>query len=544
MPTVRNLLHAARDLVMAGDYGRAREICEHILAHYPKHGAAYVVLGESLREAGHLTRARDAFLRALATDPENGICYWALGLIAEQRGDREHALALLERALDYLYGDPDLGRAIRQMRAGDRPYLGQGGLCRLYLRQGMFGRAVREFSAALQVEPSRLDLRLGLAETLWRMGRFDQARTECKQIVARAPDCVKALLILADCAHHGDHPDDATEYLNRASAADLDGDIAAALFVDADPLWTGRAPIEIEDVGEQRASARPVVPAYDQQEASVETSFEASRVTVSTGSASTQDDATVTGDGSAATTDSTADATDSDDWPTINIVSFAEDTDFNQPGDDPHEESLPEEVLQIDDEPAPDDVASIVPELAEESELDESRASLSPVIEEDDDRLERDESGLTSADSQVEGTDTAASLPSENEPSPPPISPKITSSSAPFDGVLWPSTTDALNEHADPHQTRLEEAKRHQQVGELDEAVTDYVDLIRHAPELTTEVIDNLRWLVYAHPDHAGAHRALGDAYMRLGRFQEAIDEYNWVYSNKRSLLDRPGERG
>jgi tetratricopeptide (TPR) repeat protein len=62
---------------------------------------------------------------------------------------------------------------------------------------------------------------------------------------------------------------------------------------------------------------------------------------------------------------------------------------------------------------------------------------------------------------------------------------------------------------------------------DLDSLAEAFRDLLRARPDVASVAAIELRGLVEASPDHAGLRRALGYAYMRCGRFQKAIEEYN-----------------
>jgi tetratricopeptide (TPR) repeat protein len=74
----------------------------------------------------------------------------------------------------------------------------------------------------------------------------------------------------------------------------------------------------------------------------------------------------------------------------------------------------------------------------------------------------------------------------------------------------------------------------HQETGQLDAAVEEYRAALRLAPERAEEISQRLTMLLAVTPDLPKAHRLLGDAYMKVGRFQLAIEEYNWVLSKGR----------
>ncbi|HEY3107764.1 MAG TPA: tetratricopeptide repeat protein, partial [Chloroflexota bacterium] len=64
-------------------------------------------------------------------------------------------------------------------------------------------------------------------------------------------------------------------------------------------------------------------------------------------------------------------------------------------------------------------------------------------------------------------------------------------------------------------------------MGQIDEVAEAYRALLRARADAAQPAIEALTLLVVSHPDSGALHRALGDAYMRAGRFQKAIEAYN-----------------
>ncbi len=85
-------------------------------------------------------------------------------------------------------------------------------------------------------------------------------------------------------------------------------------------------------------------------------------------------------------------------------------------------------------------------------------------------------------------------------------------------------TTEAMRQHMD-------KALRFQQSDKFDEAVSEYAAILRSDPSLAGEIVDNLRWIVYAKPNHIAALKTLGDAYMRVGDVEKAVEQYDRVMS-------------
>lgn len=471
MPTLRRLLNEARDRVIDGDLAQAQKLCEQVLARFPKHVEAHVLLGEAAREARQYEDARHLFLTALALDPENGIGYWALGLIAEQEGQRELAVSMLERALEYLPGDSDLWRTLRRLREG-RPELSVAGLGRLYLRQGLFQRARRELEAALAEQPTRLDVRLALAECLWRMGRIADARRRCEEVLSASPDCLKALLLLADCNRQQRRFAAAERLLRRAAQIDPDGEVGAALFADSEPRWIGHQPVDLDEeaTASEEAPERSEPRTWIERLArDAEPARPATEVRLS-------------------------------HW-------FAEPTES--------------EPVEASDETLLDDL-SLAPWhhlLSAEVQLDQALV----------DRLNETLAELGQLPAESEGEWRDVPLGKADQPVQPAAGdegpgPTLASEVA-------ARSTDAPS--ADSPTGRLERARRLQDDGDLEAAVREYGELIRSAPALSAAIAACLREVVSARPADVDAHLALGDAYMACSAYQKAIDEYVIAYTAK-----------
>ncbi len=77
------------------------------------------------------------------------------------------------------------------------------------------------------------------------------------------------------------------------------------------------------------------------------------------------------------------------------------------------------------------------------------------------------------------------------------------------------------------YQERLLKGYQHQLVGDYDEAMQEYRVIIRHSPELLSEVVSNVRALLKLAPKYSTGYRVLGDAYMRQGEYLQAMESYN-----------------
>ncbi len=79
----------------------------------------------------------------------------------------------------------------------------------------------------------------------------------------------------------------------------------------------------------------------------------------------------------------------------------------------------------------------------------------------------------------------------------------------------------------DDYDARLERARRWQAEDRTNEALAEYRSIIKNAPGLLPDVMEDLRQRIVAAPDDPEAHRLLGDAYVRQGEYLGALESYN-----------------
>jgi len=75
------------------------------------------------------------------------------------------------------------------------------------------------------------------------------------------------------------------------------------------------------------------------------------------------------------------------------------------------------------------------------------------------------------------------------------------------------------------HETRLSLARAYLRAGNLDDSARGYEQLAK-VPALTEALIHDLEKAVANHPEHHALQRVLGDAYMRAGKLNNALDAY------------------
>lgn len=227
--------------IESGHYNEAVAHGKHILEQYPKYLRAYWMLGKAMLEAGRHEHAADMFQRVLSADPEQMLAWVGMSEIAERRGELEAAVWYLERAFELATDNEVVANQLRHLqgklegREPERLQLTQGALARLYLRGDLLSRAITELRKLLEEHPDRVDLKVALAEALWRSGKRAQASEVCQEILDQQPYNLKANLILGEVWSDSGR-EEGEFYLARAEEIDPENRVAQELLGAASPL--------------------------------------------------------------------------------------------------------------------------------------------------------------------------------------------------------------------------------------------------------------------------------------------------------------------
>ncbi|MBN1658473.1 MAG: tetratricopeptide repeat protein, partial [Anaerolineae bacterium] len=244
MPEIRLQEYTAKikELIHNDLHDDAIAHCQHILRHHPKHIETYSLLGEACLEKQMLREAIEFFQRTLSADPESFIARVGLGIIYDAQGAFPEAVWQFERAFELAPGNSEVRRELQRLYAQrdgaekTRLKLTRGALGRLYSRNGLYERAIAEFHAVLRDEPDLPDVRVALAEALWREGRRLEAVETCLDILEALPNCLKANLILGEIWVRGGHEDAGEDKLRLARELDPENLMAQELMGRESPL--------------------------------------------------------------------------------------------------------------------------------------------------------------------------------------------------------------------------------------------------------------------------------------------------------------------
>jgi len=249
--TLTKSLEAIRRCIEERRYDDGAAIARVVLGEYPHCVQARRILGEALWENDLADEAQAAFSVVLELDPEDFVSYAGLGLIAEHSGSLDQALSHLRRASELApHSEEVRGELIRlYQRTGQadsgKLKISRAALARIYARSEMPSRALAEFQAVLHDEPDRIDVRLGLAEALWREGQAAEAKAECETVLQYRPQSIKANLIMAAALQAEGLGQHADQVLQQAALADPLGEYAQRIFGADAPLPPADPTIEV-----------------------------------------------------------------------------------------------------------------------------------------------------------------------------------------------------------------------------------------------------------------------------------------------------------
>jgi tetratricopeptide (TPR) repeat protein len=255
--SLQTVFDSARRALETGAADKAIGIAQHILVHFPRMIEGHRLLGEAYLNANEPEQAAAAFEHVLQADPENVAAYYGLGLAQQSLDQRSAAITAFERALEIQPNLADLRTQLMRLYSETPGSAGQfrlsrAGLGRLYARGGMFGQAIDEFRAVLDADPERDDVKVALAEALWRDGQEDEATDFCRDVLDRRPDLLKPTVLLGYMLFAGGQPEGEALW-RRAGEQDASMTVAHSLFDILPPIRLEEPVLSEFDEAEWRA---------------------------------------------------------------------------------------------------------------------------------------------------------------------------------------------------------------------------------------------------------------------------------------------------
>jgi putative PEP-CTERM system TPR-repeat lipoprotein len=234
----RKLLVSA--LLKGGHAAKAVEALDPALKDYPQDVAVLTLAGEANMQAKAFSKATEYFEKASALDPKAAALHTELGLSKLGLGKSADAISELETAVEMDNKSPKAGillvmthvrlkeydKALEAANALEKeqpknPLIQnlKGGI---YLGKNDFENARKSFQDALTIQPTYFPAIVNLAEMDLRENKPDVAKKRFETLLQADKKNIGAMDSLADLAMSQKHVDEATTWLERASAENPD----------------------------------------------------------------------------------------------------------------------------------------------------------------------------------------------------------------------------------------------------------------------------------------------------------------------------------
>lgn len=496
-----------KELIKAQSIDEAIAICRHILERFPKYIMPYRLLGEAALEREEYDEAASLFTRVLGANPEDVIAHVGLAVVHDEIKKLGEAIWHLERAFELAPGNTEIRQELKRLygeREGVEPprvKLTPAALARLYLREGLYDRAITELRPLLKEDPDRIDLKVALAEALWREDRRREAAESCQEILELLPNCLKANLILGLIWKESGQEEEGETLLTRAQALDPENGIAQELFGEASPL-------PLEKVLLPRLEEIPTPPPVPEVEEVAPPKPEE-------------------------VVEEMAEEEMPEWLRRLHEVAVEEVEAEELPPE--IEEKLPTEEVP-EEAPAPEEVPDWLERLAPPPVEEVEEAVAPPTPPEEMPEWLRELKEVPEEVAEEAEWEEAPPLAEEEEVTieeAPPIAEEIVEE-APTEIIEEAPPTiegylDRLAAEPGDHEARLGLARAYLAQGERDEALTHYRTIIHSEATLIGEVIEDLEAAGQEAPEHLPTQQLLGDAYIKSGQIDEALEKYRWL---------------
>lgn len=225
---------------------RAIDQYKQITDKDPKDIESLIMLGRLDRLVNNSVDAEAAFRQALQVDPDNEDAVTGLASIYGDRNDPKHAAELLQK--------------LTAKTPTPRAYVS---LASYYEQMRDYGKAADAYSRALDLDPSRVELKAAMATDEAEAGRFDDALKTFQELADASPQETMPLLSMAQIYRSQRNFDQAQQALDRAKAIDannLDVRLEQARLLDAEGKTVDAITVlrgVIDDMGKRESGVQP-----------------------------------------------------------------------------------------------------------------------------------------------------------------------------------------------------------------------------------------------------------------------------------------------
>jgi tetratricopeptide (TPR) repeat protein len=199
---LRQYCQDIEDLINNKEPEEALVCCQRVLEIYPHCLDVIRLMGKAHLELHEYDRAESAFQKVLASLPDDFVSNLGMSLLREKQTNLNGAIWHMERANETQLGNTAVQnerRRLYKLRDGiatSRLPGTNGNLVRMYLNGDMLSNAINEINTVLMDDPTRMDVRVLLAQAYFRSGKKEETIQICRELLKELPYCFEANRIL------------------------------------------------------------------------------------------------------------------------------------------------------------------------------------------------------------------------------------------------------------------------------------------------------------------------------------------------------------
>lgn len=212
----------ARQALADGDSALARSVAERLLAEFANYPPARLVRALLAEQANDTDAALDDLRAVASAEPTNAEARAVQARLFQRRGDTDRARMAARQAVELIPREPEVLESALEILnlQADSLDTSAAVLARVHLNCGWPDLAERHARAAVSESPERVDVRLTLAEALWRLGRLSACEAECRVVADQAEECVRAAVMRAHILSERGRTAEGQELLDRIGRID------------------------------------------------------------------------------------------------------------------------------------------------------------------------------------------------------------------------------------------------------------------------------------------------------------------------------------
>jgi tetratricopeptide (TPR) repeat protein len=212
----------ARQALADGESALAGSISERLLAEFASYPPARLVRALLAEQANDTDAALDDLRAVTSAEPTNSEARAAQARLFQRREDTDRARMAARQSVELIPSEPEVLESALEILNVEPDALETSAavLARVHLNCGWPDLAERHARVAVSESPERVDVRLTLAEALWRLGRLSACEAECRVVADQAEECVRAAVMRAHILSERGRTAEGQELLDRIGRID------------------------------------------------------------------------------------------------------------------------------------------------------------------------------------------------------------------------------------------------------------------------------------------------------------------------------------